>query len=160
MAQMPRRELVSKINKGLFDNLYLLYGDEKLYIKADCGRLITKLMGKQPPEFNYHEFTSDYDLDVIAVASQVVPFMSEYNTVKLVDMDISSLKKDEQEKLLAILKNLPDTTVFIITMPTLEQDIKKPGEGFKKVMNYVAKNGTVCCYAKEDDIALARQVVK
>ena len=160
MAQIPRRELVSKTNKGQFDNLYLLYGDEKLYIKADCDRLITKLMGKQPPEFNYHVFSSAYNLDEIAVAAQVAPFMSGYNTVKLADMDISSLKKDELEKLSAILKDLPDTTVFIIVMPTLEQDLKKPGEGFKKIQNYVAKRGTVCCYTKEDDIALARQVVK
>ncbi len=160
MSELSRRDLKQKINKGQFDNIYLIFGDEKMYVTIDTDYLVTKLMGKTPSEFNFHSFTSPCSLDDIAVAVQVVPFMNEYNCVKISDMDINSLKKEELEQLCEILKNVPDTTVLIFTMPTLAQDMKKQGAAFSKIKNYIKKNGVICFEQKETDISLARQIVR
>lgn len=159
MPELNRKELKKQINNKEFSNIYLIFGEEKMYVKADTDYLINKLMGKEPPDFNYHSFTKDYDLDEIAVAVQVVPFMSEYNCVKISDFDVNNCNKEEFERFLEIIKNVPDTTVLIITMPTLLQDMKKLGD-FSKVLNLVKKMGTVCAINKETDISLARQIIK
>lgn len=160
MSELSRKDLKQKINKKEYSALYLIYGEEKMYVKLDTEYLITKLMGKEPAEFNYHSYTYPCSIDDIAVAVQVVPFMSEYNCVKVADFDFNSLKKDELEQFMAVLGNVPDTTVLVLTMPTLEQDGKKPGAGFTKVKNYVNKKGIVCFEGKETNISLARQIIK
>ena len=160
MAEITRKELKQLINKKAFDRFYLIYGEEKMYVKADTDYLVTRLMGKEPPEFNFHSFSKDYSLDDIAVAVQVAPFVSEYNCVKISDLDFNSLNKDDMDRFTAILSNVPDTTVLIVTMPTLPQDAKKPGANFKKILTFFKKNGTVCAVNRETDISLARQIVR
>lgn len=160
MSELNRKELKQNINKGNFDRFYLIFGEEKMYVKADCDYLVEKVAGKQPSEFNYHSFTKDYNLDDIAVAVQVVPFMSEYNVVKISDYDASGEPKADVDRLLAIFDNVPDTTIVILAYPTLEQDPKKLGTNFKSVFNYIKKRGTVCQTNRETDISLARQIVR
>ena len=159
MAELNRKELKKQINSKDFQNVYLIYGEEKMYVKTDTDYLITKLMGKEPPEFNYHSFTKNYNMDEIAVAVQVAPFMSEYNCVKVADFDANSCGKSELERFIEIIKNIPDTTVLVISMPTLEQDMKKLGD-FSKIVTLVKKIGVVCVINKETDISLARQIIK
>lgn len=160
MPELSRKDLKQRLSKKQFDNLYLIYGDEKMYVEIDTDNLVTKLMGKNPSEFNYHSFKAPFSLDDIAVAVQVAPFTSEYNCVKISDMDVNALKKEELEQLSEILKNIPDTTVVIFTMPTLTQDMKKPGAGFSKIRNYIKKNGIVTFDGNESDISLASQIVR
>lgn len=160
MPEINRKELKQNINKGIFDKLYLIFGEEKMYVKADSDYLIEKLAGKEPGEFNFHSFTEDYNLDNIAVSVQVVPFMSEYNVVRIADYDASNELKSDVDRLLEILKNIPDGTVVVLTNPTLEQDPKKLGANFKALFNFVKKNGTVCQINRETDISLARQIIR
>ena len=160
MPELSRKDLKQRINKGQIDNLYLIFGDEKMYVRIDTDYLITKLMGEAPSEFNFHSFTSTCALDDIAVAVQVAPFTSEYNCVKITDMDINSLKKEELDRLVEILKNVPDTSVVVFSMPTLAQDMKKQGAAFSKIKNYIKNNGVICFEQKESDISLARQIIK
>ncbi|MCH5303793.1 MAG: DNA polymerase III subunit delta [Ruminococcus sp.] len=163
MPEVSRKELKQSINKKQFDRIYLIFGEEKMYVKADTDYLIEKLMGKEPPEFNYHKFSENYNFNDIAASVQIVPFMSEYNVVKISDLDVNDSKivsKSDLEQLLAIMNNVPDTTVLILSMPTLKQDPKKLGSAFAKLKNYVKKHGTVCEINRDTDISLARQIIK
>ena len=160
MPELSRNDLKQRINKGTIDKIYLFYGEEKMYIKTDTDRLVEKLAGKSPAEFNYHNFVSNYTLDDVAVAVQVAPFVSERNVVRVADLDMNALGKDDLDKLKAIIENVPDTTSLILTMPTLPQDIKKLGAGFNKILKVVQKLGTTCQYRRETDISLANQIVR
>ncbi|MBQ5347705.1 MAG: DNA polymerase III subunit delta [Ruminococcus sp.] len=163
MAELSRKELRSKINKKELYNFYLIYGEEKMYVKTDTKLLVEKLMGKNPPEFNFHKFEKDYELDDIAVATQVAPFMSEYNVVLISDLDVNDNKtfpKSDYDRLISILDNTPDTTIVIFTMPTLKQDMKKLGSVFTNFKKYIGKRGAVCAASQETNISLARQIIK
>lgn len=160
MPELSRNDLKQRINKGTIDKIYLFYGEEKMYIKTDTDRLVEKLAGKSPAEFNYHNFVSNYTLDDVAVAVQVAPFVSERNVVRVADLDMNALGKDDLDKLKAIIENVPDTTSLILTMPTLPQDIKKLGAGFNKILKVIQKLGTTCQYRRETDISLANQIVR
>ncbi len=160
MPEITRKELKKLISQKQFDNLYLIWGEEKMYVRADTEGLIEKLVGKEPADFNFHSFSKDYSLDEIAVAVQVAPFVSEYNVVRVADLDISALNKNDLDQLTAIIKNVPDTTILIFSMPTLEQEPKKPGAGFNKVKKLIASNGTVVTINRETDISLVRQLIR
>lgn len=159
MPQIDRKELKKQINNRDFQRVYLIYGEEKMYVKTDTEYLVTKLMGKTPPEFNFHNFARDYNLEEIAVAVQVAPFMSEYNCVKVSDFNVENYSSDEVKQFVEIIKNVPDTTVLIITMPTLQQDLKKLGK-FASIIKAVETIGAVCKIMKETDLSLARQIIK
>ena len=39
MPELTRKELKQRINKAQFDKFYLIYGNEKMYVKLDTDNL-------------------------------------------------------------------------------------------------------------------------
>lgn len=157
MPEMTESEFKKHISKKEFAKLYAIWGAEKKYVNTYTNQLVEKIMGKTPSEFNYHEFKEEYDIHEICLAMLTVPFMSEYNLVKISDIDFSELLKDEKEELLDSIKSIPDGTVVIFTMPTLEQDPKKLGD-FKKVLTEAEKNGVAIEFKKMGEMALEKHL--
>lgn len=157
MPAMTESELKKHIKSGDFKGLYVLWGDEKKYVKTYTDTLVEKLTGKEPPEFNYHQFHEDFNINEICLCMLTVPFMSDYNLVKISDMDLNQFSKEDMERLLSSLKEIPEGTVVIFTMPTLEQDPKKPGE-FKKLLTLAEKNGVSAEFKKMGDMALEKHL--
>ena len=83
-------QLKKQLNSGQISNLYLCFGEEKMLVKR-CAQLIeNKISGGDLNEFNYHVFDNDADLSDISVCADMIPFMSEWNILRINDMDISS----------------------------------------------------------------------
>ena len=116
---MKESDFKKHMSSKQFSNLYFIDGDEKMLVSLHTEALIKKLMGDNPPEFNYHTFSGDVDISALSVSCDVVPFMSDKNCVKVSDLDIDSLAQSDVDALFDICKNIPDTTVLIFTMPTL-----------------------------------------
>ncbi len=154
---MTESEFKKHISKKEFARLYVIWGAEKKYVNTYTNQLTEKIMGKTPSEFNYHQFKEEYNIHEICLAMLTVPFMSEYNLVKISDIDFSELLKDEKEELLEAIKSIPDGTVVIFTMPTLEQDPKKLGD-FKKVLTEAEKNGVAIEFKKMGEMALEKHL--
>ena len=152
---LKERDIKKHIKDKNFANLYCFYGSEKFLVKTYTQRLITALMGENPPEFNYHNFDNNCNVDDIAVSSDIIPFMSEYNCVKVTDLNIDALVKADYEKLKEIISNAPKTTVIIFTFPTL--DIS--GKNFSAFIKLVDKLGAVVEFPKYDSNALSKQLV-
>lgn len=157
MSAMTESEFKKHMKSGDFSKLYVIWGGEKKYVKTYTAQLVEKLMGKNPSEFNYHEFKEDFNINEISLCMLTVPFMNDYNLVKISDMDLNELLKEDREKLLSALKNIPEGTVVLFTMPTLEQDSKKPGE-FKKLLSLAEKNGVSVEFKKMGDMALEKHL--
>lgn len=152
---LKERDIKKHIKDKNFANLYCLYGSEKFLVKTYTQRLVTAIMGENPPEFNFHNMDNNSDIDDIAVSADIMPFMSEYNCVKVTDLNIDSLVKSDFEKLKEIIKNVPDTTVIIFTFPTLEIT----GKNFSSFIKMVDKWGVVVELPKYDSNALSKQLV-
>ena len=152
---LKERDIKKHIKDKKFSNIYCFYGSEKFLVKTYTQRLITALMGENPPEFNYHNFDNNCNVDDIAVSSDIIPFMSEYNCVKVTDLNIDALVKADFEKLKEIISNAPKTTVIIFTFPTL--DIS--GKNFSAFIKSVDKLGVVVEFPKYDSNALSKQLV-
>ena len=77
------------------------------------------------PEFNFQEFPHDAPVDSIADAVVAMPFMAERKCVTVSDLNVEAMNTAELDKLYELLDIIPETTVLILYLPTLEIDPKK-----------------------------------
>ena len=153
-------ELKKHLNSGSFKNLYLCFGEEKMLVKRSVDLIEKKISGGDLNEFNYHVFDNDSEISDISVSADIIPFMSEWNILRINDLDIDKMKKDDFEALMKILQDLPDMTVVIIAMPTLELTSKTAKSQFKKLLKYADKNGVCLELGHRSGLALERDLCK
>ena len=150
MAYMNEKDFKKHISSKKFNNIYVIFGDEKYLVKFYAKDLAEKVAGKEPSEFAYHEYSDEASLQDIADAVGTVPFMAEYNCVVVKDYDVNKLSKDEYDSLIQILKSVPLSTVVIFSYVTdplkkvkedKETDEKKGRDKFKLLCSAVDKMG-------------------
>lgn len=150
MAYMDENAFKKHISSKKFNNIYVIFGNEKYLVKYYAKDLAEKIAGKEPSEFAYHEFSDDASLQDIADAIGVVPFMAEYNCVVVKDYDVNKLSKDEYNELIGVLKSVPLSTVVIFSYVTdppkkvkeeKDSDEKKTRDKFRPFCSAVDKMG-------------------
>lgn len=153
-------ELKKHLSGGHFSRVYLCFGEEKMLVKRSVELIEKKIGGTEFTEFNYHTFDGDTAIADISVCADIIPFMSEWNILRISDMDIDKLKKDDFEALMTVLKNLPESTVVIFSMPTLEVTSKTAKAQMKKLIAYADKNGVCVEFSHRSGLALERDLCK
>ena len=159
MPILKEPELKKHLSSKQFSNVYFIDGEEKMLVGMYTDALVKKLMGDSLSEFNFHVFDSKCELSDLSVACDVVPFTSDKNCVKLVDVSFEDMSVSDIDSLIEIIKNLPDTTVLIITMPT-RTPAEKITKKYKKVRDVVEKNGTVADLSRRSQLSLEKTVCK
>ncbi len=153
-------ELKKHLSSGQFKNVYLIFGEEKMLVKRAAEQIEKKLTGGSISDFNYHVFGDGADISEISVSADMIPFMGGSNIVRLNDMDIDKLKADDFDALMKILKKLPESTVVIMVMPTLEITSKTAKTQMKKLITYADKNGVCMELGHRTGLALERDLCK
>mgnify|MGYP002151853466 CR=1 FL=1 len=85
MAVLTDKQMDKHIKERNFAKVYLIYGEEQMYVKKYTDKLVTAVAGKTPSEFNFHSFGDSINFDELAASVQIVPFMSEFNCVLVSD---------------------------------------------------------------------------
>ncbi|MGN0452570.1 MAG: DNA polymerase III subunit delta [Ruminococcus sp.] len=165
MARLDEKTFKKHISSKKFNNIYVIYGDEKYLVNFYTKELLHSVAGENPSEFGFHKFSSSFDLTSFAAAVGAVAFMSEYNCVWVTDAEINKLSKEDYDALLDILRNVPDTTVVIFSFSALESkekndstDEKKKRSRFKPFCDAVDKIGTVAELNMRSATALEHQL--
>ncbi len=153
-------ELKKHLNSGQFSHLYLCFGEEKMLVKRSVELIEKKISGGDLNEFNYHVFDNESDLSEIAVCVDMIPFMSEWNLVRINDLDVDKLRKDDFNDLMKIVQNASGQTVMIFAMPTLELTAKTAKAQMKKLISYIDKNGICIELGHRTGLALERDLCK
>ena len=86
MPKITEADLKKHIKEKRFSPVYVIFGEEQMYVKNYTKMLLEAVAGKTPSDFNFHSFKGEIKLDELASAMHVVPFMSEYNCVLLEDV--------------------------------------------------------------------------
>ncbi len=128
MAYMDEKNFKKHISSKKYNNIYVIFGDEKYLVKFYTKELTTAVAGKEPSDFAFHQFSSDVSLQSIADAVGTVPFMAEYNCVLIKDFDVNKLSDDEYKSLTEILKSVPLSTVLIFSYPNDSTTVAKKNE--------------------------------
>nr|WP_255575723.1 DNA polymerase III subunit delta [Caproiciproducens faecalis] len=129
-----------QIEKADFSNLYLLHGEEKYLVGFYAKKLIAKAAGTAFSDFNFQRFDDTASIDAIASAVEALPFMAERKCVVVSDLDVESLRAQEASKLDELLKSVPDTTVLVFYLPSIEIDYKADKK-WKKFIDTVSRTG-------------------
>ena len=146
MSSLSEAELKTQIKNGEFSNLYFLYGEEKYLIKHYAGLLLKKIVPSDFADFNLHTYDGkNADFDEVSNAAEALPMFSEYSCIHLVDLPADNLNADVSDKLEKLVSDIPETTVILISLPTVEVNMKS-AKG-KKILALFEKFGTCVCFS-------------
>ncbi len=150
MPEINETKLHEQISKNQLCSLYFLYGDEKFLLKRDVLRLTKKFVAADFPEFNYNTFPHTVSVDEIADAVVALPFMAERKCVTVSDFNIDACGTSELNKLQELIENVPDTTVLVFFLPTLEIDEKKSAK-WRNFIKRVDATGCTVHYTRRSE---------
>lgn len=158
MAKLTEQELKGRLKKGEYSRIYLLYGEEKMLVSSYNKKLQEKIMGKNPPEFNFHIFNEESTVEEIIQALEIIPFTTPFNYVVINDFPVEKISESDLKILYSNFSDLPETTIVVISMNTLLPTGKKPNV-WKKLVDIVDKNGVVIDFAKKTSADLRKQLI-
>lgn len=159
MSKITENELKKKIGDQNFSGFYLLYGDEKYLVSYYTKKIVESIVGTKYNDFNFQVFNKDkIDINDILSSVESVPLMSNKKCVLINDLDLSLLNDNDRNSFIKLISDLPETTVLIMSYPTLEIDLKKNTK-WKKFISSADEFGTILEFEKRGLQALERQLV-
>lgn len=146
MPALNELELKKQISAGNFSRLYFIYGEEKYLIKHYSSLIVKKAVDPSFADFNMHTYDGkSIDYDEVTQAAEALPMMSERTLIVIKDLALDSLSADSSDKFIRLIEDIPDTTVILISNPTLDVNMKS-AKG-KKLLAEIDKYG--CSIALE-----------
>lgn len=158
MAKLTEDALKKNIRNQIYDNLYFLYGEEKMLVGLYQNKLKEKLIGKEPSDFNYHVFEEGSQINEIAQVIDIVPFAERCNYVLINDLNIEKLSEEDMKVFCSLLENIPETTVLVISMITFVPTGKKAAR-WNKLIKVTEKYGTAVNLERRSPQMLKKQLI-
>ena len=160
MPPFTDKDLKKFISSGKFQNLYLLYGEEKYLISVYEKRLVDKILTEGISSFNYMLFDGDQpDFYAISTALDSFPIMSQKKCVVVRNLNLEILKKEEIQLLEDIISDIPEFSVLIISQTSVQMDLKKSPK-WNKFIKSVSKYGAAFVFDKSSKTSLTKQLIK
>ena len=156
MPNITEADLKKQIKAKQISPVYLLCGSEQMYVRSYARKLEEAIAGKSPSDFNLHRFAGEVNLTELAAATQVVPFMSEYNLVTVSDIFLDSLKPGEFDTFRDICAKPVEGTILIISFPSY---IANPNR-LDSLAKAIAKKYAVCKFDKQNALTLEKSIAK
>lgn len=159
--RINEHRLAEDIKAGKLARVYLLYGEEDFLIRMYTDKLTRLAVADEEREMNLLRYflaagsLKDVKEDLPPKISELsdfvesVPFFAERKCVVLKNLDTDLLEKDDFDGYLALIKDIPETSVVIITRENTEEDAKEfrkklEKAKMKKLIETVDANGIVC----------------
>ena len=135
------------IKQNNFNQIYLLYGEER-YLKKQYTDRLHKAMCNEGDSMNTHFYEGkDISVGEIIDLAETLPFLSERRVIFISN---SNLFKSGGEKMAEYLASPNETTYFVFT----ESEVDKRSKLFKAVQN----NGCVVEFGVQDENTLKRWI--
>jgi DNA polymerase III, delta subunit len=136
-----------------FHKVYLIFGDEKYLTLQYENKLKSAIVSKDAELINTSSFDGISNIEQVSSAIETLPFFSDYRLVTIKDSGLFKIgKKDMTDKMVEIIKNMPETTVVIFS----NEDIDKRNSLYKTIKKY----GYICEINKLKDTELVKWVEK
>ncbi len=158
MAEITPLELGKKLKSGEKDKLYYIYGADIAAVEAATKAVLKKYLGKNWESEITRLDGKNLDAGNLSDISEMNTLFAEFNVILINDLNAEELKQDSFDMLWKTLNELPEQTVLVVNITGF--DVKKGQKYFagknKKIADYFAKNGTVCCCARKSAYELAK----
>ncbi|MFI3205791.1 MAG: DNA polymerase III subunit delta [Clostridia bacterium] len=159
MPKIDYKTLRKKIDQKDISTVYFFYGEEKYLLKNCLNKLIKTVKPESFQQLNFNEFTNENTVDEIADAVISLPFMAEYKCVLVNDFNIESKNATENSKILEMLEDVPESTVLIFSLPTLNIDLKKSAK-WRNFLKIVDKKNISVVFEAQMNSDLSKFVTK
>lgn len=159
MPIITENNLQTAIKAQAFNNIYLLYGEEKYLIKVYTDKLKAAILGESYLDFNFQQFEATSAIDDIYDAVLALPVMSDRKLILVKDMDFSSLPVVEAEKLCELLTQVPEECTLVFSQLTSNVSLKQKAQA-KKIFSVFSKNADVLELKKKSTTNLSDQLIR
>ncbi|MCR4925701.1 MAG: DNA polymerase III subunit delta [Clostridiales bacterium] len=158
MPEIKENELKEQIKTGNFSRLYFICGEEDYMKKVYVERLLKAIVPPEFEAFNLHTLEgNETNVDTIAECVEAMPMMSEYVCVLVKDFRIDELNETEKKKFEELISDLPDTTVLIFWMYSIEVNPK--GTKWKSPVTKMSKVGDIVNFSRLTQSDLAKLLI-
>lgn len=157
MASVNEKELTRIIKSGELSGVYYLYGTDLYSVEKYKREMVKRTVKAGDETYNLHEFEGkDIDTDGLSEAVDGFPMFADKLCVTVCDLDLEEetkqrpghrkLDETRMKQLTETVSNVPDTTVLIFYTANINVcgGKKYPTPKNKKLIDIVAKKGTVC----------------
>ena len=159
MAQMNEKELNRALRTGLPSGVFLLYGSDRYLVERYASLIVDRAV-KGDKTFNYERVDgAKIDFDHLYDSILALPMMAERRAVMLDDPDIDKLSAGDLDKLLQILNDAVEPTVFIIAIKQNEF-LPKKSSRCRKLLEAVDRLGIAAELGGRSAADLAAFVMK
>ena len=154
---MNEKELTRIIKSGELSGVYYLYGTDLYSVEKYKREMVKRTVKAGDETYNLHEFEGkDIDTDGLSEAVDGFPMFADKLCVTVCDLDLEEetkqrpghrkLDETRMKQLTETVSNVPDTTVLIFYTANINVcgGKKYPTPKNKKLIDLVAKKGTVC----------------
>lgn len=155
---MNENELKAYLRSADIQNVFLLYGDEKVQVRHYLEKLKEKTVGKTPDTFSLRTITAENNMQQLSDAISAAPsFLAGRVFVSVLDYDFTSVPQDDMDKLINMLPNISENIVLTFAYPASSPSFAKGGN--RRLLSAVEKCGVTVSFEQLADIALEKQLV-
>lgn len=159
MAEMREADFKKAIEQGALSGTYLLYGAEKYTMLQSVEKVVRKFMAAGFSDFNLQRFDgNDVDADAVEAALDALPFLAEQKCVTLSDLNADGLSANELEQYCNMIRNLPESSIFIIYLPVIELG-KRLSAKWKQLFSIPGNHLTTVEYKRKSNADLEKYLI-
>lgn len=149
MPEITEAQLLKDIKERSFSGLYFIFGED-VYLRQQYVRKLTESIVTELPEMNLSKIDGKTaNAQRISDLVYQFPLMSDKRCVLIDDYDAVSAGKEEQDALVNIFSDIPETTVIVMVFNSVNVDKKK--SGWNSLTRSASKYGAVIeCKYKTD----------
>jgi len=135
-------ELKKQIKEGGLRPVYFLYGEETYLSGHYAGQIAAKAVGSDElAAFNLQKFDGrECTAEALEDAAEALPLMAETKCVVVRDYDAAGGGAAQQERLLRLVSDPPESSVLVFWQDAVEADVKKSAK-WKAFAAAVEKKG-------------------
>ncbi len=137
---MTESELRAELKSKKLRPAYVFYGEESYTARAALN-LVFGAAGVTDDPFNLNKFDGEQAVSEVVSSALSVPFMAEKRVVVWRDCPVSSMSESDFKALLGLISDLPEGNLLVFMFETVEIDLKRPPERFRKLVKAVQSAG-------------------
>ena len=146
MAVQTAKAFRTALRKEPLQNFYYLYGTDLVQVAELTDQLVQVATNQQPESALTKLDGKKLDLRELEDAAQMFSLFAPYNCILIHDLNAESLREPAFQQLMELLKTISGVTVLIFQITGFDvKDGRRSVSGKnKKLIDWIAKHGTVC----------------
>lgn len=142
------KRIIQDIKSGQFSNVYLLYGEET-YLRKQYRDKLKSVLVAADDSMNFTAFAGkDINVNEVIDLAGTLPFFAER---RVIIIENSGWMKSGNDRIVELLKNLPETTYMIF----VEEEVDKRNKLFKAV----GAKGYAASFEVQDEATLKKWIM-